>query len=68
MASPRKYQTDQERMQAIKNSQKKYSDKKLWLFEFCNKNFTMWNKIGHCKTKKHNLNKADALIQSIEIF
>lgn len=54
MALPRKYQTDQERMQGIKNSQKKYSDKKLWFFEFCNKYFMMWNKIGHCKTKKHN--------------
>lgn len=41
MALPRKYQTDQERMQGIKNSQKKYSDKKLWFFEFCNKYFMM---------------------------
>ena len=51
---PKKYNSEIERLNAIKESKKKYMAKKEWICAVCNNhNYTLSGKSKHLLTKKH---------------
>ena len=51
---PKKYKNEMERINAIKESKKKYMSKKEWICAACNNhNYTLSGKSKHLLTKKH---------------
>ena len=59
---PKKYKNEIERLNAIKESKKKYMAKKEWICAVCNShNYTLSGKSKHLITKKHK----DAVIRIV---
>ena len=65
-----KYFTNEERLEAIKNSKNKYMNKKQWTNEYCQKTYLLKNKWNHRQTKLHknNLNHIEYFFKNIELF
>jgi len=55
MAPPKKYNTEEERIEACKAQQNKYSMKD-WKCDVCDCVIKLGNKYKHSKTKKHHKN------------
>ena len=51
---PKKYKNEMERLNAIKESKKKYMDGRPWICVVCSyHNYTLSGKCKHLRTKKH---------------
>ena len=53
MGRNKKYHTDKERKQAIKDRKRVYMAEKLWHCYVCDKDFTLGGKWMHIKTNSH---------------
>ena len=53
MGRPIKYDNEQDRLNAIKDSKTRYMLKKPWYCEACDHDYTLAGKWSHIKTKKH---------------
>ena len=52
----KKYNTDEERLNAIRKCKNRYMMTKIWKCEYCNKIMKMAGKTIHCRTRIHNDN------------
>ena len=53
MGRNKKYHTDEERKQAIKERKRVYMAEMQWHCDFCNKDYTLGGKWMHIKSKNH---------------
>ena len=58
-----KYDNDEDRKQAIRESKTRYMLNKSWICEACNHDYSLAGKWSHCKSHKHIYN---TIIKALE--